>query len=173
MFAFRSPLIEADFVKVYFNSTSNTFQTEDAFLAKKIMCDFNVGLCSDTKHNSFDQVKNGLSIEVLLSNHKSAWYVLKYKQIQKWPKWILRKTNRIRHLKISNRWKKLTCVLGSNVCVANEKGQIPKMIIFSQVTFMGSMQNHGLSVVDFRRSILPKDKHDAPITLDGPTQVLD
>jgi len=51
----RSPLIEADFVKVYFNSTLNTFQTEDTFLAKKIMCDFNVGLCPDTKHNSFDQ----------------------------------------------------------------------------------------------------------------------
>ena len=36
---------------------------------------------------------------------------------------------------------------------------------------MGSMKNHGLSVVDFRRSIIPSDEHDAPIPLEGPTQV--
>jgi hypothetical protein len=33
------------------------------------------------------------------------------------------------------------------------------------------MKNHGLSVVDFRRSIIPSDEHDAPIPLEGPTQV--
>jgi hypothetical protein len=36
---------------------------------------------------------------------------------------------------------------------------------------MGSMKNHGLSVIDFKRSIIPSDEHDAPIPLEGPTQV--
>ena len=40
-----------------------------------------------------------------------------------------------------------------------------------QVTYMGSMKNHGLSVIDFRRSMIPSDEHDAPIPLEGPTQV--
>jgi hypothetical protein len=50
-------VIEADFVKVFFNTTSNTFQTQDSFLAnKKIFCDFNHGLCADTRFNSHDHV---------------------------------------------------------------------------------------------------------------------
>ena len=35
--------IEADFVKIFFNETSQQFQTQDAFLAKKIYCDFTNG----------------------------------------------------------------------------------------------------------------------------------
>ena len=31
----RSPDIEADFVKIFFNETTQTFQTQDAFMAKK------------------------------------------------------------------------------------------------------------------------------------------
>ena len=89
-----SPHIEADFVKIFYNDTSSSFQTQDAFLAKKIFCDFTNGLCPDTDRESFDQV-----------------------------------------------------------------------------TFMGGMKNHGLSVIDFRRSILPQDRHDAPIPFEGPTQV--
>ena len=37
---------------------------------------------------------------------------------------------------------------------------------------MGSLQQTGLWTVDFRRSILPKDAHDAPIAIDEPTQVI-
>ncbi len=39
------------------------------------------------------------------------------------------------------------------------------------VRYLGSVKQHGLAVIDFRRSILPADMHDAPISLDGPTQV--
>ncbi len=38
--------------------------------------------------------------------------------------------------------------------------------------FMGSHKALGLSVVDFRRTFPPGDAHDAPIALDGPTQVM-
>ena len=31
----RSPDIEADFVKIFFNETTQTFQTQDAFMAKE------------------------------------------------------------------------------------------------------------------------------------------
>ena len=41
-----------------------------------------------------------------------------------------------------------------------------------QVTFMGGFKNHGLSTIDFKRSILPLDRHDAPIPFDAPTQVV-
>ena len=41
-----------------------------------------------------------------------------------------------------------------------------------QVTFMGGFKNHGLSIIDFKRSILPLDRHDAPIPFDAPTQVV-
>ena len=40
-----------------------------------------------------------------------------------------------------------------------------------QVEYRGGTQNIKFSVVDFRRSILPKDKHDAPIPFASPTQV--
>ena len=39
------------------------------------------------------------------------------------------------------------------------------------VRFMGSLKTLGFSVIDFRRSFVPSDQHDAPIALDGPTQV--
>ncbi len=38
---------------------------------------------------------------------------------------------------------------------------------------MGSLKSHGLSVIDFRRLFPPGDMHDAPIAMDGPTQVGD
>ena len=41
------------------------------------------------------------------------------------------------------------------------------------VTFMGAMKNHGLAVIDFKRSIMPHDSVDAPIPMEGPVQVLD
>ena len=41
----------------------------------------------------------------------------------------------------------------------------------SGVRYMGSLKTLGFSVIDFRRSFLPSDQHDAPISLDGPTQV--
>lgn len=90
----RSPDIEADFIKVFFNDTTNSFQTQDAFLAKKVLCDFTDGLCADSDKDSFDHV-----------------------------------------------------------------------------TFMGATRHHGLSTIDFRRSIVPMDKHDAPIPIEGPVQV--
>eukprot|EP00095_Tigriopus_kingsejongensis_P006476 maker-scaffold598_size127767-snap-gene-0.16 protein:Tk06476 transcript:maker-scaffold598_size127767-snap-gene-0.16-mRNA-1 annotation:"conserved hypothetical protein" len=40
------------------------------------------------------------------------------------------------------------------------------------IRYMGSIKNHGLSIIDFRRSIIPGDMYDAPISLDGPTQVI-
>ncbi len=40
------------------------------------------------------------------------------------------------------------------------------------VDYMGSLKNLGLSVIDFKRSFVPSDQHDAPISLDGPTQVI-
>ena len=39
------------------------------------------------------------------------------------------------------------------------------------VRYMGSLKTLGFSVIDFRRSFVPSDQHDAPIALDGPTQV--
>ena len=39
------------------------------------------------------------------------------------------------------------------------------------VTFMGAMKNHGLAVIDFKRSIMPHDSVDAPIPMEGPVQV--
>ena len=40
------------------------------------------------------------------------------------------------------------------------------------VEYMGSVKNHGLSVIDFKKSIMPTDMYDAPVAMDGPTQVL-
>ena len=40
-----------------------------------------------------------------------------------------------------------------------------------QVEYRGGTQNLKYSVVDFRRSIFPLDKHDAPIPFAGSTQV--
>ena len=90
-----SPMIDADFVRIFFNQSSNQFDTEDSFLSKELNCDFLTGgLCSDAKHNFKDHV-----------------------------------------------------------------------------TFMGAMKNHGLAVVDFKRSIMPHDSADAPIPMQGPCQV--
>ena len=45
-----SPMIDADFVRIFYNKTSNQFDTEDAFLSKELNCDFITGgLCSDEK----------------------------------------------------------------------------------------------------------------------------
>ena len=46
-------MIEADFVRIFFNQTSNQFTTQDAFQSKRMGCDFlNGGLCSDENHNT-------------------------------------------------------------------------------------------------------------------------
>ncbi len=45
-------------------------------------------------------------------------------------------------------------------------------MLFLISRFMGSHKALGLSVVDFRRTFPPGDAHDAPIALDGPTQVM-
>ena len=48
-----SPMIDADFVRIFYNKTSNQFDTEDAFLSKELNCDFITGgLCSDEKVNT-------------------------------------------------------------------------------------------------------------------------
>ncbi len=39
------------------------------------------------------------------------------------------------------------------------------------VTFMGSHKNVGLTIIDFKRSIMPHDSADAPIPMEGPCQV--
>ena len=45
-----SPMIDADFVRIFYNKTSNQFDTEDAFLSKELNCDFVTGgLCADSK----------------------------------------------------------------------------------------------------------------------------
>lgn len=45
-----SPMIDADFVRIFFNQSANQFATEDAFLSKQLNCDFITGgLCSDEK----------------------------------------------------------------------------------------------------------------------------
>ena len=50
-------MIEADFVRIFFNQTSNQFTTQDAFQSKRLGCDFlNGGLCSDENHNFKDHV---------------------------------------------------------------------------------------------------------------------
>ncbi len=49
--------------------------------------------------------------------------------------------------------------------------QFPTKSHFFLYRFMGSHKALGLSVVDFRRTFPPGDAHDAPIALDGPTQV--
>ncbi len=90
-----SPMIDADFVKIFMNETSSQYVTQDAFLSKRLNCDFNTGgLCADVQHKYQDHVN-----------------------------------------------------------------------------FMGAMKNHGLAVVDFERSIMPHDNADAPIPMEGPTQV--
>ena len=58
------------------------------------------------------------------------------------------------------------------------KTQLMIILIFQHnfkdhVTFMGAMKNHGLAVIDFKRSIMPHDSVDAPIPMEGPVQVLD
>ena len=46
-------MIDADFVRIFYNKTSNQFDTEDAFLSKELNCDFITGgLCSDEKVNT-------------------------------------------------------------------------------------------------------------------------
>ena len=43
-------MIDADFVRIFYNKTSNQFDTEDAFLSKELNCDFVTGgLCADSK----------------------------------------------------------------------------------------------------------------------------
>lgn len=43
-----SPLIDADFVRIFFNQSANQFATQDAFLSKQLNCDFITGgLCTD------------------------------------------------------------------------------------------------------------------------------
>merc|ERR1711935_300904 len=91
-----SPMIDADFVRIFYNKTSNQFDTEDAFLSKELNCDFVTGgLCADSKHDMKDHV-----------------------------------------------------------------------------TFMGSHKNVGLTIIDFKRSIMPHDSADAPIPMEGPCQVI-
>ena len=94
MTSYRSPNIEADVVKIFYNATANRYITEDAFLAKQLICDFSDGLCSDTSQSSQDDIK-----------------------------------------------------------------------------YMGSMKQPGLSVIDFKRLYVPADMYDAPISMEGETQV--
>ena len=43
-----SPMIDADFVRIFFNQSANQFATQDAFLSKQLNCDFITGgLCTD------------------------------------------------------------------------------------------------------------------------------
>merc|ERR1719266_553904 len=91
-----SPMIDADFVRIFYNQTSNQFDVEDAFMSKERNCDFVTGgLCADEKHDFKDHV-----------------------------------------------------------------------------IFMGSHKNVGLTVIDFKRSIMPHDSMDAPIPMEGPSQVI-
>ena len=62
--------------------------------------------------------------------------------------------------------KKIYCDFTNGLC-ADSKHESQ-----DQVTFMGGSKSHGLSVIDFKRSILPLDRHDAPIPFDQPTQVV-
>ena len=94
--SYRSPKIEADVVKLFFNSTLNRYITQDQFIAKKMNCDWANGICRDVGH-----------------------------------------------------------------------GQARDYI-----EYMGRLKNHGLSIIDFKKSIIPVDLYDAPISMDGPTQIL-
>ena len=40
------------------------------------------------------------------------------------------------------------------------------------IIYMGGIKQHGLSIIDFKRLFLPGDMYDAPISMDGPTQVI-
>lgn len=61
--------------------------------------------------------------------------------------------------------KQLLCDFSNGLCAdTNHQAQ-------DNIRYMGSVKNHGLSIIDFRRSIIPGDMYDAPISLDGPTQV--
>ncbi len=46
-FIFRSPIIEADVVKIFYNDSAGRYVAEDAFLSKAQLCDFPDGLCED------------------------------------------------------------------------------------------------------------------------------
>lgn len=62
--------------------------------------------------------------------------------------------------------KQLLCDFSNGLCAdTNHQAQ-------DNIRYMGSVKNHGLSIIDFRRSIIPGDMYDAPISLDGPTQVI-
>ena len=98
---FRSPIIQADVVKMFYNASVGRYVTQDSYLSNA--CDFSRGLCIDAASAS-----------------------------------------------TSSR-------LG-------EEGS-------GGVQFMGSLKTRSVSIIDFRRSFLPSDQHDAPIALDGPTQV--
>jgi hypothetical protein len=62
--------------------------------------------------------------------------------------------------------KQDVCDFRSGLCADEERRQGR-----DNVDYMGSLKNLGLSVIDFRRSFVPADQFDAPISLDGPTQV--
>ena len=98
---FRSPVIQADVVKMFYNASVGRYVTQDSYLSNA--CDFSRGLCID-------------AASVSTSSHLGE---------------------------------------GSG----------------GGVQFMGSLKTRSVSIIDFRRSFLPSDQHDAPIALDGPTQV--
>ena len=91
----RSPIIQADVVKMFYNESVGRYVTQDSYLSST--CDFSRGLCIDA--TSTGSTSSG------------------------------------------------------------------------GVRYMGSLKTLGFSVIDFRRSFVPSDQHDAPIALDGPTQV--
>ena len=90
-----SPNIDADAVKIFYNETENRYSVEDAFLSKRVFCDFSDGLCADASRASGQHVR-----------------------------------------------------------------------------YMGGMKTHGLAIIDFQRPFTPGDMHDAPIAMNGPTQVI-
>ena len=60
-----SPMIDADFVRIFYNKTSNQFDTEDAFLSKELNCDFVTGgLCADSKVSN-SKIVHVLSLRLL------------------------------------------------------------------------------------------------------------
>ena len=93
----RSPIIQADVVKMFYNESVGRYVTQDSYLSNA--CDFSRGLCIDA----------------------------------------------------------------STATATTSSG--------SGVRYMGSLKTLSFSVIDFRRSFVPSDQHDAPIALDGPTQV--
>ena len=94
----RSPIIQADVVKMFYNESVGRYVTQDSYLSNA--CDFSRGLCIDA----------------------------------------------------------------SSATATTSSGS-------GGVRYMGSLKTLSFSVIDFRRSFVPSDQHDAPIALDGPTQV--